>query len=248
MTIKGYIISLDPAKLHDYSALSIIRVSRSDSEQYNRYKLISLERQRRQPYDVTAAWFVKAFQNPLWRKDVTFQPIPLIDIGGVGEPTADIIRRLKVRVRGIRYTGGDGFKIDGRNVNVSKVLMVSIFLGIVDGDRFSMPPTASFEGLFKAELRTFRGELGKLGRIKFEAEEGENDDLVMSVCQSCYFGEQFIKPPRKPFKVPELAAWHIDPGNPWDTRENLSSNDPFFSVNFDRQAAIDREVAERAGR
>ena len=237
-------MSLDPAKLHDFSALSVIRVTREQNEEYNKYKLLSLERQRRQPYDVTAAWFVKAFRNPIWHNDVTFKPIPLIDIGGVGEPTADIIKKLGVRVRGIRYTGGDGFKVDGRNVNVSKVLMVSTFLGIVDGGRFSMPPKASFEGLFKGELRTFRGELGNLGRIKFEAEEGKNDDLIMTVCQSCYMGEQFVRPPRKPFKVPEVFTCQVGGDEEPRSVESYyheACNDPGF-------VAYKKELNDRAGR
>ena len=243
-------MSLDPAKLHDYSALSVIRVTREQNEEYNKYKLLSLERQRRQPYDVTAAWFVKAFRNPIWHNDVTFKPIPLIDVGGVGEPTADIIKKLGVRVRGVRYTGGDGFKIDGLNVSVSKVLMVSTFLGIVDGGRFTMPPKSSFESLFKAELRVFRGELGNLGRIRFEAEEGKNDDLVMSVCQSCYIGEQFVKP-RKPFKVPPVASYQVggdDPGgavgdlmrSPWGQSLN-GGTDPVSQRRLDEEARRARE-------
>lgn len=211
MNIKCYIVSLDPAKLYDFSALSVLEISREAGEAYNHYRLIALERQRRQAYEVTSAWFVKAFKNPMLRQDVTFPPIPLIDIGGVGEPTADIIKRMGVReLRGIRYTGGDGYAIVGRNVNVSKVLMVSTFLGISEGGRFTMPSRVSFEGLFKSELRDFRGELGKLGRIRFEAEEGSHDDLVMSVVQGVWFGEQFIKPKRS-YRVPSHA---ISFGNP----------------------------------
>lgn len=207
--IKGYIVSLDPAKLHDFSALSAIMVTRETGMEYNNYKLIALERQRRQPYDVTAAWFKKAFLNPMLRQNVTFQPIPLIDIGGVGEPTADIIKKLGVRVRGVRYTGGDGYKIEGRNVNVSKVLMVSAFLGMADGGRFTMPFKASFEELFKSELRDFRGELGKLGRVRFEAEEGSHDDLIMSVIQACWFAETFITR-KKTFIAPPLASFRVE--------------------------------------
>lgn len=206
--IKGYIVSLDPAKLHDFSALSVLRITREASEKYNRYKLIALERQRRQPYEITAAWFKKAFMNPLLWKDVTFKPIPLIDSGGVGEPTADIIQHMGVPIRRIKYTGGDGFKVEGRNVTVSKALMVSCFLGIIEGGRFTMPSGASFEGLFKSELRDFRGELGKLGRVRFEAEEGSHDDLVMSVCQAVWFVEQFIK--HRPFKAPVEAVVYGD--------------------------------------
>lgn len=210
MTIKSYIVSLDPAKLHDFSALSVLEISREAREAYNKYRLIALERQRRQPYEVTSAWFVKAFKNPVLRQGVTFPPIPLIDIGGVGEPTADIIKRMGVQVRGVRYTTGDGFKVEGRNVNVSKVLMVSTFLGIAEGGRFSMPSRVSFEGLFKSELRDFRGEISKLGRMRFEAEEGSHDDLIMSVIQATWFAEQFVKP-RCSFKPPERAVSFSNP-------------------------------------
>jgi hypothetical protein len=57
----------------------------------------------------------------------------LIDIGGVGEAEADIIKRMVFQVRSVRYAGSDGFKVEGRNVNVSKTLMVSTFLGISEG-------------------------------------------------------------------------------------------------------------------
>jgi len=61
-----------------------------------------------------------------------------------------------------------------------------------------------------SELRDFRGELGKLGRIRFEAEEGSHDDLVMSVCQAVWFGEQFIKPKRVS-RAPSQAVAYSSP-------------------------------------
>lgn len=216
--IYGYILSLDPAKLYDYSAVALLRVVRESGSRYNQYKLISLERQRRQPYEVTASWYVKAFRNPFLRKDVTFAPIPILDIGGVGEPTADIIKKMGVKVRGVRYTGGDGYSIKGRNVNVSKVLMVSAFLGIAEGGRFAMPTKASFSELFKSELRDFRGEMSKAGAVRFEAEEGCHDDLVMSVAQAIWFAETFIKP-RSQEKAPTQAVAYpnsdLEEANSW---------------------------------
>lgn len=235
-------MSLDPAKLHDYSALSVIRVSRESGGGFNKYKLIALERQRRQPYDITAAWFKKAFLNPMLREGVTFQPIPLIDIGGVGEPTADIIKRMGVKVRGLRYTAGDGFRIDERRtVNVSKVLMISTFLGVVDGDRFTMPPQASFESLFKGELRAFRGALGNLGRMKFEAEEGKTDDLVCSVAQSVWFAEAFIKP-RRHLQPPPVAAFN---SNEIDRMAEAGYGEPHVGLSWDMSAQARAEGEQR---
>jgi hypothetical protein len=217
---------LDPGKLIDFNGLAVIRVTRQAGEQYNQYKLISLERQRRESYEVTAAWAKTAFMNPLLRGDsVTFKPIFVIDAGGVGEPLADTLRRLGISPIRLKYTGADGFNAKGRTITVSKVLMVSVFMGINLGGRFSMPPRASFEGLFKSELRDFRGEMGRLDHIRFSAEEGKHDDLVMAVIQGCWFGEMFIKPKRA-FKVPAVASFSVGRlGDP--EYENLSSSEPW---------------------
>jgi len=210
--MRCYIVTLDPGKLIDFNGLAVIRVTRETGEQYNQYKLISLERQRRESYEFTASWARKAFMNPLLRGEgVTFKPIFVIDAGGVGEPLADTLHRLGISPIRLKYTGGDGFNVKGKTITVSKVLMVSVFMGLNLGGRFSMPPRASFEGLFKSELRDFRREMGRLDHIRFAAEEGKHDDLVLAVIQGCWFAEQFIKPRRSFFKVPEVAAFENYP-------------------------------------
>lgn len=201
--MKGYLISLDPAQLRDWSALSAIEVSREQGEQFNRYRLVSLERKQRQPYDLIAGWAKVAYENPAFRNAVTFPPIFVMD--GTNERTLkDLLRRAGVPARGIVYTAGEGWSREGLDFHASKVLMVKTFLALWDSKRFSMPAKASFASIFSGELRSFRGEISKMGKLRFEASEGEHDDLIFSVCQACWFAETFIKP-KKSFKAPTIA-------------------------------------------
>jgi hypothetical protein len=193
--MRGYIISLDPAQLRDWSALSAIEISREPGEQYNRYKLVSLERRQRQPYDLIAGWAKVAYQNPAFRDGTSFLPIFVMD--GTNERTLkDLLRRAGVPARGIVYTSGEGWSREGRDYHASKVLMVKTFLALWDSKRFTMPSKASFAGIFSSELRAFRGEISKMGKLRFEAAEGEHDDLIFSVCQACWFAEELVKPKR----------------------------------------------------
>jgi len=220
--MRGYVISLDPAQLRDWSALSAIEVTRATGSPYNSYKLISLERRQREPYDLIAGWVKVAYNNPVFHKDTDYKPVFLLD--STNERTLkDLLRRAGVPARGLVYTGGNGWKAEGRDFNVSKTLMVTSFLALWDSKRFSMPGRASFAGMFSNELKAFRGEIGRLGRLRFEAEGSEHADLVMSVCQGCWFAEQFLKPKRK-FQIPELASFRVGNSNPWD---EPSSSEPF---------------------
>jgi hypothetical protein len=61
-----------------------------------------------------------------------------------------------------------------------------------------MPANASFLDMFQSELKAFRGEMTSQGRAKFEAEQGEHDDLVMSVAQAVWWGEHASPKPTGP--------------------------------------------------
>lgn len=75
-----------------------------------------------------------------------------------------------------------------------------------------MPSTASFWNLFQTELRVFKGVMSAMGRARFEAEQGEHDDLVMAVAQAVWWGESRPKPqPRLVLpKIDKIApSWKI---------------------------------------
>jgi len=182
-----YIISLDPAQLHDYSALAVLQVSRAEKKKV--YRLVSLNRKQHLPYTEIVTWAKRVYLNPKFRRDISFLPEFLLDVGGVGMALRDMLAAEGVESVGIQLTGGDTASRAGNICYVSKGRLVGKFLGAWDEGRVLMPSTASFLSPFQKELRAFRGEMSSRGRVRFEAEQGEHDDLVLSVGQAVWWGE-----------------------------------------------------------
>ena len=203
---KSYIISMDPAQLHDFTALAVME--KVDAT----YRILSLKHKQHLPYTEIVEWAKKVFLNPKFRKDVTSPPIFVLDIGGVGTAIKDMMSGAKVKTVGIQYTGGTVVSREGDNWHVSKSFIVGKFLAAWDEGRVLMPSSASFLDMFQGELRAFRGEMSAQGRAKFEAEQGEHDDLVMSVAQAVWFAET-QKPKVQPRLVIPRADFTI--ASPW---------------------------------
>lgn len=189
---RFYIISLDPAQLNDYSALSVIEAKDT------KYRLEWLRRKQGLPYTEIVNWSKKVFLNPLFRKDVTYPPVFVLDIGGVGKALQDMLTAAGVSTTGIQYTGGATVTRESGNYHVSKSFIVGKFLAAWDEGRVQMPAGASFLDMFQTELKAFRGEMTSQGRAKFEAEQGEHDDLVMCVAQAVWWCEHAAPKPIGP--------------------------------------------------
>ena len=194
---KFYIISLDPAQLHDYSALAVLECS-LDNNNNNIYRLVSLNRKQRLPYTDIVAWSKKVFENPKFQQgfqqDITSPPVFILDVCGVGRAIADMLTAAGVKSIGIQLTGGETATRDGDTWRVSKSFVVGKFLGAWDEGRVLMPSKASFLNLFRTELLAFRGEMSSQGRARFEAAQGEHDDLIMAVAQAVWWAESRPKP------------------------------------------------------
>ncbi|MFA5378346.1 MAG: hypothetical protein WC455_21510 [Dehalococcoidia bacterium] len=189
---RFYIISLDPAQLNDYSALTVIE--HADTT----YRIEWLRRKRGLPYTDIVSWSKKVFLNPRYRKDTTYPTVFVLDIGGVGKAIQDMMTSADVPTTGIQYTGGAAVTREGGNYHVSKSFIVGKFLAAWDDGRVQMPANASFLNMFQSELKAFRGEMSSQGRARFEAEQGEHDDLVMSVAQAVWWGEHASPKPIGP--------------------------------------------------
>jgi len=187
-------ISLDPAQLRDYSALAVIEYS-SD----NTYRLIDLNRKQKLPYTEIVAWAKKVYLNPKFQPN----PIFILDIGGVGRAIGDMLIAAGIKFIGVQSTGGDVGRREGTTYYGPKTHIIGKFLGAWDAGRILMPSNSTFYNPFKKELRAFRGSMTSQNRAKFEAEQGEHDDLVMAVAQAVYWCEIRDKPQRAVFyKLP----------------------------------------------
>ncbi len=205
---KFYIISLDPAQLHDYSALAVLECSSTSNnsnsnsikKNTNIYRLVSLNRKQRLPYTDIVSWAKKVFENPKFRQHlgITSRPVFILDVGGVGRAIQDMLTAVGVKSVGIQLTGGESITREGDTWRVTKSFVVGKFLGAWDEGRVQRPRLAMWRSSFEKELLAFRGEMSTQGRARFEASEGEHDDQVMAVAQAVWWGEICQPPPTSP--------------------------------------------------
>lgn len=201
---KFFIVSLDPAQLHDYSALAVLECTPGTmlgGGQDNVYRVKSLKRKQKLPYPEIVQWSRRVFLNPAFQRaaDIS-EPQFVIDAGGVGRAILDMLTAEHVKCIPIQLTGGEAESCVGGTYHVSKSFLIGKFLAAWDAGRVQVPATASFLPMLQTELEAFRGSMSSQGRARFEAEQGEHDDLVMSLAQAVWYFER-----HGPKQMPKLA-------------------------------------------
>ncbi|HON37092.1 MAG TPA: hypothetical protein PLY52_12400 [Methanothrix sp.] len=197
---RFWVISLDPAQLYDYSALSILECVQE--KEGNIYHLRSVKRKQKLPYPEIVQWAEHVFKNPKFQQSEGVAPPKLvIDVGGVGRALYDMIRADGLECIAVQYTGG-GEVVSFANgaYHVGKSFLVGKFLAAWDDGRVQVPANASFRDLLVNELKAFRGYMSSQGRARFESEQGEHDDVIMSVAQAVWWCET-----HRPQEIPKLS-------------------------------------------
>lgn len=211
---RYWVISLDPAQLFDYSALTVMEcVPEKDG---NIYHLRSLKRRQKLPYPEIVQWAAHVYRNPKFqRAEGVSPPTLMIDVGGVGRALYDMLRADGLECIAIQYTGGgDTMSFTNGAHCIGKSALVGKFLAAWDDGRVQVPANASFRDLLVDELKAFRGHMSSQGRARFEAEQGEHDDMIMSIAQAVWWCETRPKPHPplvfgggiKPAAIPGSAA------------------------------------------
>ena len=192
----NYIISLDPAKLRDWSAISVLKMHMVKAKRRFEYDLVALNRKQKLPYDhptepSIASWAVTVYKNQkFWEKE---PPKFILDATGVGAAVADILKAKGLPVKEITITAGNNATRSGNKVHVGKPRLIGKFLGAFDAGKLHINPAMPILPLLEKEMLGFRAELSAQGNTKFEAEEGENDDMLMSLAQAVWYGEEILR-------------------------------------------------------
>ncbi len=191
-----YIISLDPAKLRDWSAISVLDMHMVKAKRRFEYDLVALNRKQKLPYDhpndpSIATWAVSVYKNQkFWTKQ---PPTFISDATGVGAAVDDILKAKGIPVKEITITAGNSTTRQGNRIHVGKPRMIGKFLGAFDAGKVHINPGLPILPLLEKEMLGFRAELSAQGNTKFEAEEGENDDMLMSLAQGVWYGEEILR-------------------------------------------------------
>ena len=183
-----FIIALDPAQLRDWSALAVVDMQyRPDQKRFG-YDLVAMARKQGLPYDQIADWAAQTYRKPDFNEGQP--PDFLLDATGVGVAVRDMMVTRGVRVKAVTITTGEAFLRQGSIFHVGKARLIGTFLGAFDSGKVRVNPAMPIWPLLEKEMLGFRAEMSAQGRAKFEAPEGENDDMLFALALCVWYGEE----------------------------------------------------------
>lgn len=203
MAVNRYLLGVDLAKSFDYTSFAIVHMTWDRSIMDFRYHLRGLDRIRGVDYPSIVELIVKAVErlkrenkNPNFQSD---GPHLCMDASGLGAPIRDYLKQNRVFSGGmygmklypVVFTGGEAARLDTTtwNYNISKTLIISNFLSLMQHKRFDYAPDLEALPLLEKEISSFRYHLTPSGHAGFDAEAGAHDDLICAICIPLIIGE-----------------------------------------------------------
>jgi hypothetical protein len=186
-----FILSLDPAQLRDWSALCAVDMQYHNAQRRFNYNLVAMNRKQGLPYDQIVEWVVKTVSNPAFNK--IKPPEFILDATGVGVAVRDMIRAKGIRMKSITITAGEAFSRQGNFIHIGKARLIGKFLGAFDAGKVQVNPNMPIWPQVEKEMLSFRAEMSAQGRVKLEAEPGENDDMLFALAMAVWYGEEILR-------------------------------------------------------
>lgn len=203
MDVNRYLLGVDLAKSLDYTSFAIIQMEWDRSITDFRYHLKGLDRIRGVDYPQITELIIKAIER-LKRENkppnlASDGPHLALDASGLGAPIRDYLKQNRIFFGGkyrqkifpVVFTGGEAarFNIETGNYNISKGLIISNFLSLMQHRRFDYAPDLQALHLLEQEITSFKYHLTPSGRTGFDAEQGAHDDLICAICIPLIIGE-----------------------------------------------------------
>jgi hypothetical protein len=198
-----YILSLDPAQVRDWSALSALKMDYAPvkispetkaivTPARFEYALVAMARKQGLPYDRIVSWAFETYMKPVfWEKGQP--PHFILDSTGVGVAVRDMLASRGVRLKAITITSGNALTRTGPLIHVGKPRLIGKFLAAFDAGKVAINPALPMWPKLEREMLAFRAGISAQGNAKFEAEPGENDDMLFSLAQGVWYGEEILR-------------------------------------------------------
>lgn len=186
-----YIISLDPAKLRDWCALSAVDMQYVATKKRFQYDVVTIARKQGLDYPDMVDWVIGILKMKQFNESEP--PKFVMDATGVGVAVSDMFKAKGIRHHAITFTKGNICKREGSHIHVGKPRLVGKFLGAFDAGKVRVNPGQPLWPQMEREMLAFKAEMKENGYSKFEAEEGENDDLLISLAQAVWYGEEILR-------------------------------------------------------
>jgi hypothetical protein len=191
MVLSKYILGLDPAQLHDWSALAAIKMEWNGTIRRYRYSLVAMERRQQVPYDEIVEWATAGLRTTIFQRSMSQgSPELVLDATGVGIAIKDMFQKTGVPVKAVTITVGNGWELVGSTWHLGKARLIGTFLGVLDSGRLQVNPNLPIWSQLERELVSYRAEISAQGHAKFEAAPGEHDDLLFALALAIFWAER----------------------------------------------------------
>jgi len=203
--IRRFLLGCDLAKVLDFTSFAVIEMVWSPMIKDFVYHLKALDRVRGVDYPKitdTIIATVKRLDVEGRRNMATLTsdgPHLCMDASGLGAPIKDYLKQSHIfsggmygkKIYPVVFTGGEAARYDTvtHNYNISKGLIISNFLSLMQHKRFDYAPDLEALPLLEKEIASFKYHLTPSGHTGFDAEQGAHDDLICATCIPLIIGE-----------------------------------------------------------
>ncbi len=195
----------DLAKSLDYTSFAVILMEWSPEIQDFVYHLKALDRVRGVDYPKITDTIIATVGrlDVEGRRNVAILtsdgPHLCMDASGLGAPIRDYLKQSSIfgggaygkKLYPVVFTGGEAARYDTttHNYNISKSIIISNFLSLMQHRRFDYAPDLEALPLLEKEIASFKYHLTASGHTGFDAEQGAHDDLICATCIPLIIGE-----------------------------------------------------------
>ena len=187
---KRYFLGCDLAKNLDFTSFAVIEMETPESEELDSmYHLKGLDRIKGVDYPKITELIISTIKRLDEEEGTIDGPHLCMDASGLGAPIRDYLKQADVftaqrEIYPVVFTGGEAARHDPTtgNYNISKTLIISNFLSLMQHKRFDYASDLEALPLLEKEISSFKYHLTPSGHTGFDAESGAHDDLICAVC------------------------------------------------------------------
>lgn len=198
---ERYLLGVDLAKSLDFTSFAVVHMEFDLKLNDFVYHLVGLDRIRGVDYPKITDLILETAKRLRGKVfDGAWDgPHVCMDASGLGAPIRDYLKQSGWFGGGMHgrsifpvvFTGGEAARYDTvtRNYNISKSIIISNFLSLMQHRRFDYAPGLEALPLLDQEIANFKYHLTPSGHTGFDAEQGAHDDLICATCVPLIIGE-----------------------------------------------------------
>jgi hypothetical protein len=196
---KRYLLGVDLAKSLDYTSFAVIQMEMDSTIPDFVYHLVALDRIKGVDYPKITDMILSVAKRLYREIAVSDGPHLCLDASGLGAPIRDYLKQSGWFGGGMRgrniypvvFTGGEAARLDVKtsNYNISKTLIISNFISLMQHRRFDYAPGLHALPLLEQEIASFKQHTTPGGHLGFDAEQGAHDDLINGIAIPLIIGE-----------------------------------------------------------